>query len=121
LRDVRWFETDVSGLPIGPVIKGQAVQEEVTGLKKSSSNSVEIKLFTFILLFLLLLLLHNVLTASKNFRNSLPSCSGLPFSHISILTLMPASTTLIPQDKFKTFAVLSLGLGSNSSASSRTL
>ena len=24
LRDVRWFETDVSGLPIGPNFKGQA-------------------------------------------------------------------------------------------------
>jgi hypothetical protein len=27
LRCVRWFETDVSGLDIGPVFKGQAVQE----------------------------------------------------------------------------------------------
>jgi hypothetical protein len=26
----RWFETDVSGLPFGPIFKGQAVQEELT-------------------------------------------------------------------------------------------
>jgi hypothetical protein len=28
LRGVRWFETDVSGLPVGPIFKGQAVQEK---------------------------------------------------------------------------------------------
>jgi hypothetical protein len=28
LRGVNWFETDVSGLRIGPIINGQAVQEE---------------------------------------------------------------------------------------------
>jgi hypothetical protein len=27
LRDVRWFETDVSELPIGLIFKAQAVQE----------------------------------------------------------------------------------------------
>jgi hypothetical protein len=27
LCGVRWFETDVSGLPIGPIFKGQAVKE----------------------------------------------------------------------------------------------
>ena len=26
LRGVRWFDTDVSGLPIGPIFKGQAGQ-----------------------------------------------------------------------------------------------
>jgi hypothetical protein len=26
LRGVRWFETDVSALPIGPIFKGQAVK-----------------------------------------------------------------------------------------------
>jgi hypothetical protein len=30
LRGVRWFATDVSGLIIGPIFKGQAVQEEET-------------------------------------------------------------------------------------------
>jgi hypothetical protein len=28
LRGVKWFETDVLGLPISPIFKGQAVQEE---------------------------------------------------------------------------------------------
>ena len=28
LRGVKWFETDVLGLPIGAIFKGQAVQEE---------------------------------------------------------------------------------------------
>jgi hypothetical protein len=27
LRSVRWFNTDVSELPIGPILKGQAVQK----------------------------------------------------------------------------------------------
>jgi hypothetical protein len=27
-----WFETDVSALPIGPIMKGQDVQEERTAL-----------------------------------------------------------------------------------------
>jgi hypothetical protein len=27
LRGVRWFETDVSGLPVGPIFKSQAVLE----------------------------------------------------------------------------------------------
>jgi hypothetical protein len=25
----RWFDTDVSGLPVGPIFKGQAVKEKV--------------------------------------------------------------------------------------------
>ena len=29
LHGVRWFETDVSQLPIGPTFKGQDVQEEL--------------------------------------------------------------------------------------------
>jgi hypothetical protein len=28
LRGVNWFKTDVSGLPMGPIFKGQTVQEE---------------------------------------------------------------------------------------------
>ena len=31
LRGVRWSETDVSGLSIGPVFKGQAIQEGQLG------------------------------------------------------------------------------------------
>ena len=29
LHGVRWFDTDVSGLPISPIFKGQSVQEEM--------------------------------------------------------------------------------------------
>ena len=28
LRGVRWFETDVLGPPVGPILKGQAVLRE---------------------------------------------------------------------------------------------
>jgi hypothetical protein len=30
LRDVRWFETDVSGLHVGPTFNGQAVSNHLT-------------------------------------------------------------------------------------------
>jgi hypothetical protein len=33
LRGVRWFETDVSELPVSPIFKNQAVQEEAWSLK----------------------------------------------------------------------------------------
>ena len=29
LRSVRWFDTDVSGLPIGPIFKGQVIDVSV--------------------------------------------------------------------------------------------
>jgi hypothetical protein len=32
---LRWFQTDVSGLPINPIFKGQAVQEEGKIILKS--------------------------------------------------------------------------------------
>ena len=34
LRGLWWFETDVSELPIGPIFKGQAAQEDGRGSKQ---------------------------------------------------------------------------------------
>jgi hypothetical protein len=41
LRGVRWFKTDVSGLPIYPIFKGQAIQEEASLLKMRLIGSPE--------------------------------------------------------------------------------
>ena len=41
LRDVSWFKADVSGLPIGPIFKGHAVQEEAWPLMMRTIGRLE--------------------------------------------------------------------------------
>ena len=33
LHSIRWFQTDIAGLPIGPFVKGQAVQAKCLALE----------------------------------------------------------------------------------------
>jgi hypothetical protein len=60
IRGVRWFETDVSGLPVSSVLKGQAV------FNRRRKNS------TILLLLLLLLLLLFIVTFVQGIYTSTP-------------------------------------------------